>query len=710
MCVSAAYFLICTRLHTEILHMDLKKIIKEGFKSGKLKGVPINAVTTALRLSPSYKKPVRAILKQLTDEGYVITDGVRYGTPEQMRAFTARVKATRNGAVFLIPEGKAERENDYFVPKKYLKEALDGDTVLAVPRPRTQDEAAVIKILERGRKTVVGVFESDRRWGYVIPDDRAFASDIFIPFDLSAGAEDGDKVIAEITSYPHGKAVGGKIIEILGKDGDFFTEERAIIRSYELAEEFPEYVERTAEQVAAERVELGDRRDLRNLLTVTIDGVDTRDIDDAVSLEIVDGNYRLGVHIADVSNYVKLNGCIDKEAYARGTSVYFPDRVLPMLPKALSNGACSLNEGEDRYALSCIMTFNKNGNRVSYEICESVINSDKRLTYDEVTAILNGERTDFVPACARMLKDMERLCLLLEDRRKRAGEVSLDVKEAHIYLDERGEIVIPDYDRAISHRIIEQFMVSANEAVAEFAEKRGAPFLYRIHEKPSAEKASLLYSFVRDLGINAKGSPEDARPCDYQRILTAASDKPYSSVVSKVMLRSMQKARYSADNRGHFGLASECYCHFTSPIRRYPDLFVHRVLKMLLRGDIAGANAKFAPIAERAAIDTSERERNADAVERDVDDLYKVVYMQSRIGESYDAVISGVIESGVFAELANTVEGFIPIDCLPADRYFYVAEKFKLYGRKVSFCIGDKVRVKVAACDLGARRVQFVLD
>lgn len=634
--------------------------------------------------------------------------GARRNDHKKSEEFRAKVKGNPQGYAFLIPEGKAERENDYFVPKKYLNGALDGDFVLAVPIRGTKDEARVVQIIERGRKRVIGVFQSDRRAGYVIPDDRAFSSDVFIPLALCGDAEDGDKVVAEITSYPKDRAVGGKIAEILGRDGDLTVEEEAILRSFGYENSFPYYVEETAEKVAAERVTLSGRRDLRNLLTITIDGVDTRDIDDAVSLEMIDGNYRLGVHIADVGHYVKYNGCIDKEAYRRGTSVYFPDRVIPMLPKALSNGACSLNEGEDRYAMSCFMTFTPSGNRVDFELCESVIKSDRRMTYDEVTAILEGNGN--CPEIEPMLRQMEKLCLILENRRRQAGEVSLDVKEAHIYLDERGEIVIPDYERALSHRIIEQFMVSANEAVAEFAQKRKAPFLYRIHEKPAPEKASLLYGFLRDLGVNARGDTEDARPVDYQRILSEVEDKPYASVVNKVMLRSMQKARYCEENKGHFGLASRCYCHFTSPIRRYPDLFIHRVLKMLLSGDIAGATEKFARLAPSAAIDTSERERQADTAERDVDDLYKVAYMQSRIGEEYEAVISGVIESGIFAELPNTVEGFIPFELLPADRYDYYAEKFLLKGRNHVFRIGDRIRVKVAGCDLGSRRVQFTLQ
>ncbi|MDE6075500.1 MAG: ribonuclease R, partial [Clostridia bacterium] len=634
-----------------------------------------------------------------------------YSARERAEAFQARVKGNPQGYAFLIPDGKAERENDYFVPRKRLGGALDGDRVIAVPLKGTRDEATVIKILERGRPFIVGRLETSGRAGYVIPDDRAFDADVFIPLDLLNGARDGDKVVAEILSYPKDKAPGGKIVEVLGEDGDFYTEEEAIIRSYNLRTEFPVYVEETAQKVAGQDVVLKGRRDLRELLTITIDGVDTRDIDDAVSLEKTESGYRLGVHIADVSHYVKPNGCIDKEAYARGTSVYFPDRVLPMLPKALSNGACSLNEGENRYAMTCFMTFDKSGRKTGAELCESVIRSDRKMNYGEVTSILEkGTAADGeYPAISPMLGDMQELCLLLEEQRTGAGEVALDVKEAHIYVDERGEIVIPEYERSISHRIIEQFMVSANESVAELAESKKAPFLYRIHEKPAPEKASLLYGFLRDLGVNAKGDINDAHPADYQKILKEVADKPYSSVVNKVMLRSMQKARYSDENKGHFGLASACYCHFTSPIRRYPDLFIHRVLKDILHGELNETRAKYSASAKSAAVDTSERERQADAVERDVDDLYKLAYMSERIGEEYDAVISGVIESGIFAELANTVECMGRFENLPADRYEYIPEKFLLKGTRHTFRIGDKIKIKVAGCDLGTRRVQFTL-
>lgn len=690
--------------------MKLKEKLLYKIKCGQCTFKSAKAMCDCLGVKYSERDKVKKLLSELEDEGEIIKDGQGgYATPAQLGAFCGIVQGNERGFAFIIPDDKDAHGGDYFVPRRALNGAMNKDRVLAVHKRGTEDEAYVVKIIERGQKRIVGTFEKDKRAGYVIPDDKKFDSDVYVPLSLCLNAKPGDKVLAEITSYPKNAMVGGKIIEVLGESGDFYTEELSIIRSYGLIEEFPEEVERAAEEVAGQPITPGKRRDLRNLLTITIDGEDTRDIDDAVSLERDGENYVLGVHIADVSHYVKLNGKLDREAYTRGTSVYFPDMVLPMLPKALSNGACSLNEGEDRYAMSCFMVFDCSGKKLGYDICESIIRSDHRMTYTQVTAILDGDGdlnkkyADVAP----MLREMEKLCLRLENRRKAAGSINLDVKEAHIYVNEAGEIVIPDYERSVSHRMIEQFMVSANESVADYAFKRKAPFLYRVHERPSPEKASTFFSFLRDLGITPAGDMYNLQPSDFQKILKEVEDKPYSSVVNRVMLRSMQKARYCEDNLGHFGLASGCYCHFTSPIRRYPDLFVHRVLKKLLWGDDAGAKKTYGPIAHDAGIDTSECERRADMAERDVDDLYKVVYMQDKIGEEFDAVISGVTNFAVFAELPNTIEGIMRIEVLPQDSYAFIEEKFLLKGIKYSFKIGDPIRIRVAGCDYGNMRVEF---
>ncbi|MDE6505308.1 MAG: ribonuclease R [Clostridia bacterium] len=624
------------------------------------------------------------------------------------KTFVGTVQGNERGFVFILPE--IDAGHDFFVPKKAVNGAYHGDKVLAAHVRGTKDEAYIIKIIERANPQIVGTLQRDRRCAYVYPDNVKQPT-VFIPLSSVFNAKNGDKVVCEITSYPKGKAPGGKIIEILGEEGDLLTEEISIIRSYNLEEEFPRNIIDEARAAASEAVKTDGREDLTEKVIITIDGEDTRDIDDGVSLEIKDGNYILGVHIADVSHYVKFGSALDNDAYSRGTSVYFPDRVLPMLPKELSNGACSLNEGEKRYAISCIMTFAPDGERLSCDIKKSVIRSAYRMTYTDVTAICSGDEK----TCKKYasIKDMciamEKLCLILEQKRERLGCINLDVKEAHIYVDENGKIVIPSARRTISQRIIEQFMIAANEAVAEYLQKHGAPCLYRIHEQPSLEKAGTFFSFLRDLGIKAQGTPDDLKPRDFQAILQKTEDKPFYSVINKVMLRSMQKARYCEENRGHFGLASECYCHFTSPIRRYPDLFVHRVIKLVLKGCGETAKKLYGKIVHDAGIDTSARERTAEECERKVDDLYKLAYMSERLGEEYDAVISGVTAFGIFCELENSVEGLVPIEDLPADGYEFYEEKFLLKGTKHSYKIGQKVKIKVADCDLARLRVLFKL-
>ncbi|MBE7089090.1 MAG: RNB domain-containing ribonuclease, partial [Clostridiales bacterium] len=376
-----------------------------------------------------------------------------------------------------------------------------------------------------------------------------------------------------------------------------------------------------------------------------------------------------------------------------------------------SNGACSLNEGEERYALSCITTFDKNGKRLNSEICESVIKSDLRTTYHLINDIYEKkeEAVKAHPDLVQITADMAQLCKLLKSQRESAGCVELEVKEAHIYLDEQGELQIPDFERLLSHEMIEQFMVSTNEAVAERMLSLEMPFLYRVHEKPSPEKASSFISFLRDLGVSAKCDANDPTPTDFKNILQSVEDKPFSSVVNRVMLRSMQKARYSEENLGHFGLASKCYCHFTSPIRRYPDLFIHRVIKDVLHGEKDRAKRIYGDIVHQAGIDTSECERRADEAERAVDDLYKVVYMSERIGQEYEATISGVTNFAIFAELANTVEGIIRIENLPNDTYEFFEDKFTLKGKKHVFKIGDAIKIRVDGCDFGNMRVEFGL-
>lgn len=684
--------------------MNLKREIFNGISGGKLAFKGSREISSFLRLRPSDKSALRRAISELEDEGKIMRtrDGV-YCTPAQAGAFTGKVQGSDRGFAFIIPDERTS--GDFFVPKKSVNGAYDGDRVLAAPVRGTEDEAYVISVLERGIKRVIGTLWRDGRSYYVLPDNPR-QPEIFVPAALIGGAKNGDKVVCDITSFPHGKAPGGKVTEVLGEEGDFYAEELSIIRDHGLYEEFAEDTLEEAERVSRRKIVPYGREDLRDKLVFTIDGEDTRDIDDAVSLERDGSNYILGVHIADVSGYVERGSALDEEAYARGTSVYFPDRVLPMLPKALSNGACSLNEGEDRYALSCIMTFTEEGEKISARVCESVIRSRHKTTYTEISAICGGDEKIY-PDLNGVVSDMKELCLCLEKRRAGAGHVNLDVHEAHITV-ENGEIIIPPLERGestLSHRIIEQFMVSANECVAELLASKRSPCLYRIHEKPDAEKAATFFAFLRDLGINARGDCDDLEPSDFSRILAEAEDKPTFGVINKVMLRTMKKARYCEENLGHFGLASQCYCHFTSPIRRYPDLFVHRAVKEILHGCEGGG--KLAEIAHSAAIDCSERERNADEAERAVDDLYKLAYMSERMGQEFEATVSGVTSFGVFCELDNTVEGLIPLEDLEGGDYEYFAEKFLLKGAKKSYRLGQSVKVRATAADLQTRRVYF---
>ncbi|MBQ8284332.1 MAG: ribonuclease R [Clostridia bacterium] len=695
--------------------MSAKERILEQFENGALACKTATEICKILQIPYREKKRLTDLLDELIkDEAIFINDGGRYGTSEQLGLIKGTLNGNERGFAFLVPDDKNLYSEDFFIPHKNLNGALHGDTVLIERvHDRSDDEGRVVTILQRGFKTIVGTFRKDRRAGYLIPDEKRYATDIYIPLSDCSNIKNGVKAVAKITSYPYGKSPGGEIIEVLGEEDDFFAEELSIIRSYDLREEFPTKVEKEAQKQQKRGITEADligRTDFRDQLIVTIDGEDTRDIDDAVSLTKVGDEYILGVHIADVSHYVGYRSPLDIEAYERGTSVYFPDRVLPMLPRALSNGICSLNEGEDRLALSCVMRVDKKGVVKSSEIVESVIRSTYKMTYHEVGKILDGDKE----LCEKyaLVKDM--VCLfgelthILQTMREKKGSISLDVKEAKIILDENDEIRIPDYERAFSYQIIEAFMVLANETVAEYMHSIEAPFIYRIHEKPSEEKATTFRAFAQTLGLTARFAADDVKPYDYQNLLKSAENLPVYSVLNRVMLRSMQKARYSPQNVGHFGLASKCYCHFTSPIRRYPDLCIHRIIKEILHGNYEDARQRYADFVERAAKQSSERERRATDAERDVDDLYTTMYMSERIGEEYEAVISGVTSFGLFAELPNTIEGIIPIESLYGE-YQFDPDRFRLFKGNESYSIGEEIRVKVIDVDFYRRRTEFRL-
>jgi len=688
--------------------MTTTDIIKEKFNTGEFLYKTPREILRLLGITQkTEKETIFALLKNLEEQGVIVKDEkFRYVLPEKLKLKKGTLRGNERGFAFFIHE---DGENDWFIPHKSLRGAQHGDVVFAkLIGGEKGDEGEVYSIVKRGYEQIVGTYYRERKNGYVSPDERKYFTDIFI-IGGKIKAYTGEKVVVKITGYPDGYPVG-EVVEILGESGSLSCEEDAIIHSKNLNVEFSKKVIAEAEKISREPVLVENRRDFRDRLIITIDGDDSRDFDDAVEVYKDGENYILGVHIADVTHYVKRGGALDSEAYKRGTSVYFPDRVLPMLPKQLSNGICSLNEGEDRYTLSCIMKIDKKGKVKDSEIVKGVIRSSARTTYKNVAKILQGEKVpdEKYSHLTPMLFEMQELAQILINKRKSRGSIDLDVKEASIIVKDEN-IQIEQYERTIAHKIIEEFMILANETVAEFMANYEMPFVYRVHEKPSEEKATGFKAYLNELGIKAVFHPENVRPGEYGKILDKLEGQPLFHVVNRVMLRSMSKARYSSENSGHFGLASSCYCHFTSPIRRYPDLLIHRIIKMVLDGKADEAEKSFSSFVASASINCSENERKADEAERDVDELFKTWYMRERLGEEFDAVISGVTSFGIFAELSNTVEGLIRIENLPFDDYTFIEQRFLLKGLKYSFKIGDKIKIKVASADIGSRKCEFVL-
>lgn len=685
--------------------------IREKFNSGEFQYKKTNDICRLLGVSSrAGREAVSAVLAELLQAGDIVRDERgRFVSPEKLSLVKGVLSGNERGFAFLVRDG----ESDLFIPHRSLHGAQHKDTVFAkIVGGERGDEAEVYSILSRGVKELTGTYYREERGGCVLPDDKKYYDEIHIVGGRQR-AFSGEKVFVKITAWPEGRRPEGEIAEVLGKSGDLSAEEDALIKTYSLAEDFPQKALSEARKVCAEKMPLAGRRDLRDVLTITVDGEDARDFDDAISIERVEDGFILGVHIADVSHYVRRGGALDKEAYARGTSVYFPDRVLPMLPVELSDGICSLREGEDRLTLSCIMKVDKKGRVTEPEIVQSVIRSHGRMTYTDVAKILDGDAVlrERYAQLVTMLEDCRELAEILMQKRGARGSVDLDVKEAKITLSADGGIEVCEYERTIAHRMIEEFMILANETVAEFMAAYELPFVYRVHEKPSEEKAAAFKAYLTELGIKAKFRPENVRPGEYGKILDGleASNDPMRHVVNRVMLRSMSKAKYSAENIGHFGLASDCYCHFTSPIRRYPDLLIHRIIKLVLDGQ-AGEAQRFENFVGSASANCSETERRADDAERAVDELYKVWYMRSHIGESFEGVVSGVTAFAVFVELPDTVEGRIKIENLPPDDYVFLEKNYTLKGQHRAFKIGDAVKIVVAACDIGARKCDFILS
>ena len=687
--------------------MTAAQQIEEKFASDEFTYKTAREIARLLGVTQkSEREAVNRVLRSLEEEGAIVRDEKnRYVLPAALGLYKGVLRGNERGFAFLVRE-----EGDLFIPHRSLHGAMHGDTVFArCVGGERGDEGEVYSIVSRGYSEIVGTYFKEKKGGYVQPDERRFFNDVRVA-GSKVRAYSGEKVLIKILDYPEGGEPVGEITEVLGQSGDLSCEEDAIIRSKNLAEEFPHKALAEAKRVSAEKVEVGGRRDFRDRLIITIDGDDSRDFDDAVEVWREGKYYRLGVHIADVTHYVSRGRALDTEAYKRGTSVYFPDRVLPMLPEELSNGICSLNEGEDRCTLSCLMKIDEKGKVKDSEIVTGVIRSSARMTYKNVAAILDGDRelSEKYEFLLLMLEEMRQLAEILMKKRKSRGSIDLDVKEAAVTVQD-GAVSVKEYERTVAHKIIEEFMILANETVAEFMERFEMPFIYRVHEKPGEEKAESFKAYLSELGVKANFHADNVRPGEYGKILDKLEGGPLFHVVNRVMLRSMSKARYSAENSGHFGLASSCYCHFTSPIRRYPDLLVHRLVKMVLDGRAAEAADTFSRFVYGAALSCSESERRADEAERDVDELYKTWYMREHLGETFSAVVSGVTSFGVFAELPNTIEGLIRIENLPKDDYVFVEQRFLLRGLSHSFKIGDPIQIKVAAADIGTRKCEFVL-
>ncbi len=606
---------------------------------------------------------------------------------------------------------------DVFIPPTQLKTALHNDTVLVKVRKNgDKTEGAVVKIVERNAKNIVGTLDIvNDNLAFVKPDDTRYFRDIVVRNHKKFKVKEGDKVVCRITKYAAGdKNPQGNLVEVLGLNGDPKIEMLAIIRENNLYEEFePEVLAeaRTLPQSVTQEAMRG-RRDFTKDNIVTIDGADTRDIDDAVHVvEHPDGHFTLSVHIADVSHYVKQNSPLDLEAYKRGTSVYFPDLVYPMLPRELSNGICSLNPKVNRLTLSVIMEIDEKGETYDYEICEGVICSREKMTYDDVFAIFN----DKPEVCAKYaylvpeFKAMQKLHRILLKKRQARGALEFDLPECEFEMDEAGHVLdVKLHERNEAHMMIESFMLEANETVALACDKEKLPFLYRVHEQPDGQKMFDFFQFAGQFGLKVANNPDKVTPKDLQRLLKTVEGQPYESLINSVMLRSLQKARYDPKDLGHFGIAATHYCHFTSPIRRYPDLLIHRMIKKFyLRNKDKKELEFYKEFVEEAAPMTSEREKLAESAEREVEDLKKADYMQNHVGEIYEGTVTGVTNFGVFVELANTVEGMCSMENLPTDNYVFIEKLYKLAGTKHDYQLGQKVTVLVLSVNLRRRQIDF---
>ncbi|MGV3143246.1 ribonuclease R [Staphylococcus simulans] len=709
--------------------MDLKQSVTEIIKQPDYEPMSVSDFQDRLGLdnADSFRDLIK-VLVELEQSGLVErTKTDRYkrkGNQKNMKDNLVKGTLSQNkkGFAFLRPED--EDMEDIFIPPTKINRAMDGDTVIVEVQPSRGDfkgkvEGEVKSIEKHSITQVVGTYTEGRHFGFVIPDDKRIMQDIFIPKGQSLGAVEGHKVLVQISKYAEGNDnPEGHVSAILGHKNDPGVDILSIIYQHGIEIEFPDEVLKEAEAVPEyiEPSELEGRKDLRDELTITIDGADAKDLDDAIALKkLKNGNTQLTVSIADVSHYVKEDSALDKEAYDRGTSVYLVDRVIPMIPHRLSNGICSLNPNVDRLTLSCRMEINSDGKVVKHEIFDSVIQSDHRMTYDEVNQIITDHDENVraqYPDVTPMLDLAKELSETLIQMRKRRGEIDFDIDEAQVIVNEEGiPVDVKMRERGEGERLIESFMLAANETVAEHFNKMEVPFIYRVHEQPKSDRLTQFFEFITNFGILVRGTGEDVSPSTLQEIHEKVKGLPEQTVVSTMMLRSMQQARYEDVNLGHFGLSADYYTHFTSPIRRYPDLVVHRLIrKYLIEDSMSGKELrkwedKLPEIAEH----TSNRERRAIEAERDTDELKKAEFMLQHIGEEFEGIVSSVANFGMFVELPNTVEGMVHVSSMTDDYYQFAEGQMAMIGERTGnvFRIGDTVKIKVVNVDVDQRMIDF---
>ena len=699
---------------------EKKKMIEEFVGSKGYRSMSVKEMAMVLQVPSRDKKDFREVLDALAREGQISIDLKGKIKPLPADVKVGKYMATQRGFGFVRVEGE---DDDIFIPGSYTKSALDGDTVQVLVKKEGGEgkrrEGQVLNILERGNSVLVGTYTRSRNFGFVTPDNQKFTKDIYVAKAESKGAVTGHKVVVEITDFgDEQRKPEGRVLEILGHVNDPGVDILSVIKAYGLPEEYPDDVMKQIENIPdeVEEKEKAGRADFRDLQTVTIDGEDAKDLDDAITISKEGNMYHLGVHIADVSQYVTEGSPLDKEALKRGTSIYLVDRVIPMIPHKLSNGICSLNQGVDRLALSCMMDINEKGEIVKHKICESVINVTRRMSYTSVHKIIEekdeAERKEYEELIP-MFELMYELADILQARREKRGSIDFDFPEAKIILDEKGKpIDVKEYERTQANRIIEEFMLAANQTVAEEYFWNELPFVYRTHETPDMEKIQNLALFIENFGYTLKIKEDEIHPKEVQKLMRSIAGKPEEGLIGRLALRSMKQARYTTECEGHFGLALKYYCHFTSPIRRYPDLQIHRIIKENIHGGMKDKRIEhYQKILPEVAEQTSALERRADDAEREVEKMKKAEYMEQFVGKDFEGTISGLTTWGMYVELPNTIEGMIRVADIPGDYYYYDEDLHRMVGEQTGkvYKMGEPLRIIVAGVDKLTRTIDFVL-